>query len=1060
MAEEEETALLSATTLTQGYISKCEALGDQSELVETTLSLVGDERWHRPDVVAFQHGVQKSAQLVERNRSSGQRGAEEYGKPLYGPEKLSSPGVPDLVHTKGDGAQFMQLLASQQPLKQLEKMVPHGFRQSKLFEALVQHKVPMPRALWLVKIIYLNRVKHSSSDRLKLWTEDVCQYIGELLKEGLYTHRFVSRGGEFHVTGEKQTGLVGRSRASIPERVQPGNERNILETIREKWSYIVALARWSISASILDQEIFLTSMVEMVEKAATTFGDRRVSAVIGMLVPILSLLVPFATTSHRLTCRLASVCTNILRQGGPFATAATSSTGTFLDNKLTAAIFDILQGLHASPDAFVVSKVELPSLDELSNRYPGVEISESLSSSVKYIKARVESLKKIETPRAISQRVLDIVSVLDRMIGATDPDSLIEKFVDPRACPAFSRENSSLDRENSLCALVHVICDWATRRSFAENASHSFLPSSLRLAVACKVLKKFQLVQKSESEGVDVTGRDRHASTTSRQSRDVVEMSIYSWILLIHRRDTQYNPRDFHQRSELVAALLETNVTSLERLTSQLIVDGTMEGARLEEARYLIVFYGALLLRFTPAEHSCRTNSSLSHIRGTCIALLNNAHSVLRKKSDRKRKANDDAALIDSKSTNDALLRSPPSEREIDEEVDVLVKSSLAALSEGEGFSDHQRLFASCSSDMHPYIRWQFASHLAREAVKSVENKTFLLIVGMLQAAGYLAPLTDFFVNIFYSPDARNNRGICAEVVLSHMLSFENDLISRSIPESLVAAMKQHMDASWASESQNNQQYADSAEVENFKKIITEGVLDDVQFPSKAAEGKVKGVGKELAKACCNSARSAACAAKTALLCFSERFGNDEADRVDEHIQVMLFAELMSQLSLHSSDLVPAVASSLIKFCGDYAASLPDFTKEGDGKMSPGAFAISSLLLRFVSEGLVLFRHAVQELVLDETTSTRAFWMLHLMGVPAKHLSVWVTLSLSAAQYSMPPGSVLDMLVLIAGTVSTDDTGRKERCWSSNSLLSVLALLQILPPSISFIKLRFFLSPT
>jgi hypothetical protein len=1028
--EEEETGLLSASNLTQGYIATCKALGDQPELAETTLSVVGDERWGTSGLVAFQHNVHKRARLVQRNSASGQRGAEEYGKPLYGPEKLSAPGVPDLVHTKGDGAQFMQLLASQQPLKQLEKMIPHGFRQSKLFEALIQHEVPLPRALWLVKIIYLNRAKQSSSDRLKLWTEDVCQYIGELLKEGLYTRSFVSRGGEFHAAaaGGRQTASVGgRSRAPAPAApaVEPEDERQTLETVREKWSYIVALARWSISANILDQELFLTSVVDSVEKAATSFGDRRVSAVIGMLVPILALLVPFATTLHRLTCRLATVCTSILqpKPGGPFAAAAAAaaSTGTFLEDTSTAAVFDILHGLmRASPDAFVVSKVELPSLDELGNTYPGVEISNSFASSVKHIKARIDSLKRIETPSAISQRVLDIVLVLDRMMGAAQPDALIEKFVDPRTCPAFSREKSSADREDSLRALVHIVCNWAT-----TGSSESAFPSSRRRTVACKTLKKFQLVHmQRESESVAVAGRDRPAGATSRKTtRDVVEASIYSWVSSIHSRDTGYNPWAFIRRSELIAALFEENVTSLEGLTSQLIVDGAMEGAQLEVARYLIVFYGALVLRFMPSQDSCRANASLKNIRGTCTALLDSARSVL--------------GRISGESSDETLLRAPPGEKEMNAEVDALVKSSLAALSAGEEFSDQQRLFASCSS-VHPYVRWQFASRLAREAVKSVESTTLLPAIGMLQAAGYLAPLLDFLVNVF---SAHTARGICAEVVLSHMLSYETNLISRGAPESLVAAIKQRADPSWASTANSAQGAEGDAEkmTAQHRKMISEGlpvVADDAhQVPSKDAESKAKAVGKALAEACCDSAQSAGCAARAAMVRFSERVESGQAGQVDEHLQVTLFAELISQLAVRSRDSVHAVALSVIKFCDEYyaAASLSDSTMEDDDAR---AVSIPSVLLRLVAEGLIPLRQVVQVLVPVETNvveatsaATRAFWMLHLIG-PAEKSKPWVALSLSAAQSTISPAVVLDMIVTVAASASTGDVGQ-------NALLSV-----------------------
>jgi hypothetical protein len=988
---------------------------------------------------------------------------EEYGTPLCGSDVLGAPGVVDLVLAKGDGAvqqfQFMQLLASQQPLKQLEKMVPHGIRESKLFDALVQHKVPLPRALWLVKVMYLNRQKNSTSERLVLWTEDVCKFMVEMLKEGLHTRSFVSRGGEFHLGGGKQTDSGGQGRAPVLAADTTEDELQILETLREKWSYLVALAKWSISANILDQKLFLTTLIGNMEKATVSFGPNLVSSVIGMLLPILELLVPFATTMHSLTCLLANVCTSILHQDGPFAGAA-AVTDTFLDDHLTVAVVDVLHGLmRASPDAFVVSKVALLSLEKISNKYPRVEIPFPFASSVKYIQGRIESLKRIETPSAISQRVLDIVLVLDRILGASHGvsldhrNSLIENFI--TACPVFSRDKSSADREDSFRSLVHVICDWSTTGSLVEgDASANAVLTSLRLAVACKTLKKIQVVMQKEGHSVAVAVRDKGAGTAPRNTCVVVEASIYSWILSVHSKNTTgYNPCEFLRRSELFGALLTNRVTSLDSLTLRLIVDGTMEGAQLEKARYLIVFYSALIFRFMPSNDECTEDVALKQIRGTCIALLNSARSTLGAISGRKRKLDDGAAPSQSWAP-DEILRAPPSEDDLCTEVDRLVRSCLAGLSQDEeSATAEQRLFAMRTS-MHPYIRWQFASQFAREAASTVERLTLLPAIGILQATGHLAPLLDFFVSIFSLSDvARTSKGISVDVLLSHMLSYGTELQTHAgAPESLMVAVE-HFKRIRANEiaKQSSEPGDVKTLIEQHRKIVYAGMppaAGDIKGTSfKDVASKAQSVGLKLAKECMDLC-SAGCAAKVAMTYFGDIVKIRQPGHLDEHLQVVLLAELISQLAPRSRDMVRSVSTSAIHFCKEFVATLSDFTNE-NVELSHGADAISSLLLRLIAEGLIPLQDAMSVLVSFEnsnieTPALRAFWMCHLMGpgltgmLPTgKRTATWVALALDAAQGAISPAKVLNMVVPIAAAVASEGTGRKGGLWSSTALLSV-----------------------
>ena len=53
----------------------------------------------------------------------------------------------------------LQDLAGSAPLGSLGAAVPHGFMRGKLFDMLAEEQVPLPRAVWFIQVVYLNRSK-------------------------------------------------------------------------------------------------------------------------------------------------------------------------------------------------------------------------------------------------------------------------------------------------------------------------------------------------------------------------------------------------------------------------------------------------------------------------------------------------------------------------------------------------------------------------------------------------------------------------------------------------------------------------------------------------------------------------------------------------------------------------------------------------------------------------------------------------------------------------------------------------------------------------------------
>ena len=660
--------------IADGFMDVCRRLGNHAEQAETTLSTVGDERWESGHMIEFRERVELRARAMLRNRPTGSRPRDEYHTPLVGGDKLSTSVVPELVHTKGDGIQvFMEALRSQ-PLHELERSVPHGLRQAKLFEALIQHEITLPRAFWLIKIIFLNRSK-ASAERTTVWTNDVCQYVSELLHQ-----TFANAKPRDEATASTRDALRSREDAS-----------------RSKWEYVVALVRWSISAGILDQEMFLMASIAMTEKARETFGVHCVAAVVCKLLPLLSLLVPFATRKHNLTCRLANVCISALRREGAFSTSG-SVRNLVLDNSSVATILEMMQGLLvAAPDAFVTNEISIPTIHEIRGRYPDVHISVSLAEDLDAVLNRVESLRRVVAPPQISRRSLDVHLLLDRMLGGDHAN--IETFI--TTCQAL--KSSSKEQDDALHHLVFKVCEWAT------GANATGPPSTRRQRAGSALLRRFKRALKLDDESSNVPAKRKRNMSPNR-----VETAMFGWFDEVHG-GMEVDSKYFAQRSELFHILVRDDVTSFDSMLLHIIANGTMES---DDALNRTSFYAALILRYMPHEKSCINDPNQKRIRNTCVALLECAQRNI--------------SLAEK--TNTTLEVNA-----IREEVKSLVDEALAKENEGgiESLLRNDRA-------RHPFIRLELANQFSSAAAKTVSGKVETSATGLLYKLGFVDPLAEF----------------------------------------------------------------------------------------------------------------------------------------------------------------------------------------------------------------------------------------------------------------------------------------------------------------------------
>ena len=94
------------------------------------------------------------------------------------------------VATKEQKEEFLSLLASvDTPLSSLLSTAPHGLKGAMLLDEMWSRAVNVQRAVWFVRIVYRNsvsdsaRVRVSSQQRCRLWTDEVRRYMEQLVHD-------------------------------------------------------------------------------------------------------------------------------------------------------------------------------------------------------------------------------------------------------------------------------------------------------------------------------------------------------------------------------------------------------------------------------------------------------------------------------------------------------------------------------------------------------------------------------------------------------------------------------------------------------------------------------------------------------------------------------------------------------------------------------------------------------------------------------------------------------------------------------------------------------------
>ncbi len=102
------------------------------------------------------------------------------------PKRIGDSFPPQQAVPQSKAQEFVQLLAGFEPLHKLATMVPHAAKGESLLRSLVDKEVPLLRATWYIKVIYLNMInndqrKQQMAKPSEDWTRTLTNFLFQKL---------------------------------------------------------------------------------------------------------------------------------------------------------------------------------------------------------------------------------------------------------------------------------------------------------------------------------------------------------------------------------------------------------------------------------------------------------------------------------------------------------------------------------------------------------------------------------------------------------------------------------------------------------------------------------------------------------------------------------------------------------------------------------------------------------------------------------------------------------------------------------------------------------------
>ncbi|XP_024382046.1 mediator of RNA polymerase II transcription subunit 12 isoform X2 [Physcomitrium patens] len=480
--------ILNRDTTINGYKELIDGVEESKESVHTLTN--NEALWARPNVNRYKESIRKRLRELNIATIRKRKAGQVYGVPLTG-QLLAKAGVFPEHRTCGEDfrKKWVEDLSQRKRLRALAEHVPHGYQRRTIFEALIKHEVPLLRATWFIKIIYLNQVKpmsigmsaggpdKSQSKRVDLWTKNVLEYIQTLLDD------LCQAGG---ASGSRSQVLPTRS--ALVEK-----EPDVLT----KWRYVVRLAQWHYTEGLLNR-------TQVVDWTLKQLQDKESLEALELLLPIVLELIDGISSSQIHSRMLIELCLQWLRK--LYSSGHVPSTGdSSQNNQVADTLVKLLQYLLlVVPDTFVAldcfplpqpvslggsnsSAIEsssndlgrVNSLDEdqsifnaKGKRKTNFEVG--VDESVDLIERRTASLARAVSPTLLRNNEGRIVQALDKALEKGDIAGAYRSVYDEEFCRSdnlptdwradvISRTTFNLSGPVNPSELypVRFLCEWA-----------------------------------------------------------------------------------------------------------------------------------------------------------------------------------------------------------------------------------------------------------------------------------------------------------------------------------------------------------------------------------------------------------------------------------------------------------------------------------------------------------------------------------------------------------------------------------------------------------------------
>ncbi|XP_019434667.1 PREDICTED: mediator of RNA polymerase II transcription subunit 12 [Lupinus angustifolius] len=484
----EET--LTKEYLQSGYRDTVEGLEEAREI-----SLTQAPNFNKTVVLNCKEAIRKRLRAINESRAQKRKAGQVYGAALSG-SQLAKPGVfPELRQCSEDFRKkwIEGLSQSHKRLRSLADQVPHGYKRISLLEVLIRNNVPLLRATWFIKVIYLNQVRPGSvgissgtADKIQLsrsevWTKDVIIYLQTLMDE------FFSKSTSHSTLPTRERSPQMPYTGSMQHKSDPLLSPSDAEeaSLHFRWWYIVRLLQWHHAEGLL-----LPSLV--IDWVLNQLQEKDLLVVWQLLLPIVYGLLETVVLSQTYVRTLAGIALRVIRDPAP-------GGSDLVDNSrrayTTYALIEMLRYLIlAVPDTFVgldcfplppsvVSHTMNDANFVLKSTEAAVKIKNSTDDFgyddfgyvVSSIHKNAEYLAKAASPGYPGRCLAKVAKALDKSLVLGDLRGaykfLFEDLCDGTVSEAWVAKVSPCLRlslkwfetaSSSLVYEVFFLCEWAT----------------------------------------------------------------------------------------------------------------------------------------------------------------------------------------------------------------------------------------------------------------------------------------------------------------------------------------------------------------------------------------------------------------------------------------------------------------------------------------------------------------------------------------------------------------------------------------------------------------------